>query len=370
MDSSASLADDAPTSARWSTHAVEQLLCEVWRDLFGAVVSPCSDFFDLGGDSIAILDMVTAVRQRGLPLRSSMALRHPTPARLAERLTIDEDSPLAQAARPATALMTDPPDTTAPAAGAPVALTAITEAGPAAPLFVVHSTDHVTVEEAAVRSWLSDRPAVGMLPPGMRTPASHGWTDGGLVKAIAEDYLAALREAQPTGPYHLVGFDHAAVLALALARLLRQAEEPVARLVLVRPPALTELAEPVAALHQRRLTVLARRFGLTGDESQAEILALMRRAGWYDPQVKPADLPRLQLLWAELAHAVGGYRPQPYQDQALVCHDVWRDDTAEQGWRQAVPAARFEEFDYQLDSPQPLLADQRLADLMRMELAT
>ena len=75
-------------SVRLSCHAVQHLICEIWSGYFGREVSPYDDFFDLGGDSLAMIDVVVAARGYGLPLRSSVALRNPSPARLAESLTV------------------------------------------------------------------------------------------------------------------------------------------------------------------------------------------------------------------------------------------------------------------------------------------
>lgn len=351
---------------------MERTVCEVWSELFGTDVSPYADFFDLGGDSLTILDMVAAARLRGLPVRSSLALRHPTPARLAERLTLDDDSPLADPATPALpALAGDAAGRPAqldaqpgPADAPAVVLTSLVPGRAPAPLFVAHSTDHLQAEQLAVRAWLVDRPALSMLPPGLRAAATAGET----IEATAGHYLAALRREQPAGPYHLLGFGHAAVLAFELARQLRGAGQTVAWLAMVRPPAPAPAAAP-GPLLRWRVTRLARRFGLTGEEDAAEILTRMRQAGWYDPEVRPADLPRLQLAWADLARAVSGYRPAPYDGRVLLCQDVSTAGATEDHWRPAVTDLELEVFDYGLDSPQPLLADARLAELMRKKLA-
>ncbi len=73
--------------ARLSCQAVERLVCEIWSGYFGRPVSPHDDFFELGGDSLAMINVVAVARERGLAVRSSVALKNPTPARLAESLT-------------------------------------------------------------------------------------------------------------------------------------------------------------------------------------------------------------------------------------------------------------------------------------------
>jgi hypothetical protein len=77
-----------PNGIPLSCEAVERLLCEICSEHFGHAVSPYDDFFELGGDSLSIIEIATAARARGLRVRSSEALRHPVPARLAEHLTL------------------------------------------------------------------------------------------------------------------------------------------------------------------------------------------------------------------------------------------------------------------------------------------
>ncbi|HKT01670.1 MAG TPA: acyl carrier protein, partial [Rugosimonospora sp.] len=76
------------TVAALSCHAVERMVCDIWSRHFGRTVSPYDDFFDLGGDSFGLIDVVAEARERGLPVRSSVAFRNPSPARLAESMTI------------------------------------------------------------------------------------------------------------------------------------------------------------------------------------------------------------------------------------------------------------------------------------------
>src|SRR5690348_17265428 len=79
-------------TARLSCDTVERMICEIWSGYFGRAVSPYDDFFDLGGDSLAMIDVVGRARERGLSVRSSVALRNPSPARLAESLTVHAES--------------------------------------------------------------------------------------------------------------------------------------------------------------------------------------------------------------------------------------------------------------------------------------
>lgn len=57
------------------------------------------------------------------------------------------------------------------------------------------------------------------------------------VESMAEAYLTELRRAQPSGPYLLAGYSMGGVVALEMARRLREAGEPIAALIPIDSPA-------------------------------------------------------------------------------------------------------------------------------------
>lgn len=356
-------------TARLSCCAVERMVCEIWSEHFGRVVSPYDDFFDLGGDSLTLIDLVLVAQRRGLRMRSSDALRNPSPARLAESLTVrTATSPLASllvGAREADRVhVFDWTDDWTEVETRPVP---IVESGTGEPLYVVHSHSHVHAERDAVSSWGGRRPIRGFSPPGAHGPLPPGWGVG----EIASRYLEALREEQPAGPYRLAGFGHGAVLAFELARRLREHGEKVELLVLVGPPAAGTAAGPPADhddLLRRRLVMLAGRFGLAGDESLDEIHARVRQDGWYDDSVNPRDLPRLQLAWVGLAAAVQRYEIADYDGPVLLFQDAAQSGAAERTWGRAIDDLQVHLLDYGIESPVGVISDPRLAQTMRKAL--
>ncbi|MET9403091.1 thioesterase domain-containing protein [Kitasatospora sp. NPDC002965] len=361
----------ADTADPLGCRAVERLLCELWSAHFGHRVSPYDDFFDLGGDSLAITTIVAAARERGLRVRSSAALRHPTPARLAEHLTLGGPGaggtptgpPRALALDPGAAAAVSAPDWTA----ADVRPEPIAEGDPAAPLFVVHSDRHVRAERAAVARWTGGRAAHGYALPGARGPIPPF----GSVGEVAERLLADLRGRRPDGPYRLAGFGLGAVVALELARRLRGSGAQVALLALVAPPAGPAPGEPDAGpddLLGRRLALLAGRFGLTGGESLAEIHDRIAEEEWYDGTVGPGDLPRLQLAWARLASAVRAHAYEPYDGRALLFLDGPDPHPAERAWAGAARPPDVHRLDHGLESPLAVIHDPQVAETMRKAL--
>lgn len=339
------MAESSTATARLSCGTVERVICEIWSGYFDRAISPYDNFFDLGGDSLAMIDVVGRARDRGLPVRSSMALRNPSPSRLAEALTVH-----AADAPPVPALCAP-----APRAGAwPTTALEPIMPGAGTPLYVVHSDSHLQAERDAIASWGGTRPVMGIPLPGTRGPIPPFGTVG----EIADRFLPALGQA---GPYRLAGFGFGAVVALEIAHRLTDRGETVALLALIRPPTMASAPDD---LRQERLAGLARRFGLDGTESLEEIHARIRRDGWYDDGVRPADLPRLQQVWADLARSVRSYLPGRHDGPTVLVHDV-ADPPA---WSEALPDAETHAFDHGIDSPMAILRDERLAAVLRRAL--
>ncbi|MFC8454584.1 thioesterase domain-containing protein [Kitasatospora sp. NPDC057223] len=354
-------AEDAGTARPLTCHLVEGLLCELWSAHFGQDVSPYDDFFELGGDSVAIVNTVAAARLRGLPLRSSAAMRNPTPARLAEYLTLPRDAAVPGGPR-VLPLAPGGGAEAADRAAADVRVVPITAGDPAEPLFVVHSDSHVQAERDAVAGWVDGRAAFGLSAP---------VTPGVTVGELAGRLLGALHEHRPDGPLRLAGFGSGAAVAFELAVRLEALGRDVALLALVGPPAGAAPGGPAASLDElldHRLALLSGRFALTGDESPEEVHARFRAAGWYEDAVRPGDLPRLQLAWARLALAVQEYDYTRYGGRAVLFLDGFAPHPAEQAWTGAVDRLSVHRLDHGLESPLAVIRDPQVAETMRKAL--
>ncbi|MFJ6215513.1 thioesterase domain-containing protein [Streptomyces sp. NPDC092296] len=358
------------TAIPLTCHAVERLLCELWSAHFGHDVSPYDDFFELGGDSLAIVQIVAAARERGLRVRSSAALRNPTPARLAEQLTLPRDPASPDAPRGGAL---DPGSGAQDAGAADGQAEADVQAVPIAagdaaePLFVVHSDSHAQAERDAVATWLDGRAAYGF-----PLADAHGpLPPTGAVGRLADRLLTDLRRHQPGGAYRLAGFGPGAAVAFDLAGRLRANGAEVALLALVDPPAGAASGEPAATLDgllSRRLATLSGRLALTGGESIEEIHARLRAGHWYDDTVRPGDLPRLQLAWARLALAVQQYAYAPCAGRAVLVTDGFDPHPAERAWTDAVDRLTVHRLDHGLQSPLAVISDPQVAETMRKAL--
>jgi hypothetical protein len=356
----------AETGARLSCRAIEQLICEIWSGYFGRAVTPYDDFFELGGDSLTVLDFVAEARGRGMRLRSSTALRNPSPARLAECLVLDAAEPLPlpeplptlyasarQAAQVRAAEWT-------PAQARPARIVA----GDGEPVHVVHSDSHVEVEREVVAGWAGDRPVSGFTLRGVRAlipPVAP-------IEEIAGRLVEELRADRAVGPYRLAGFGPGAVLAFEMARQLQDSGDQIALLALIRPP-VTEAGAGRDQLLRQRIAMLARRFALAGDEPMEQIHARVRADGWYDDGVRPWDLPWLQLAWADLTRAAQVYAPTGYRGPVLLVEDVADSNGPGRDWLRAVPDPEIHRLGHGLSSPLGVLRDGGLAQTIRKALA-
>lgn len=182
-------------------NSIEAKLVDLWEILLQ--VKPIGideNFFDLGGDSLAAIDLVLSIEkafQRSLPI--SALLQHPTIAQLAEVLNTDEKKQKWSSLVP------------------------IQPNGTRTPLFCIHADGGVMFYYEFARRMDKNQPIYGIQARGLsgedRPHAS--------VPQMAVDYIAEMRTVQPQGPYQFCAFSLGGVVALEMARQLREAGDQV-----------------------------------------------------------------------------------------------------------------------------------------------
>ncbi len=194
---------------------LESALVRLWADALDLRFTDLrvdDDFFALGGDSLRAAAVVARARdllgRPDIPLIS--IVRSPTVAAFAAELLDDEP----------------------PAGGALERFGRETERT----LFFVHGLFGDVIGFAALATRLPD----GIALVGIRAPEIYGGGPGPAdVTSIAREYLAAVREEQPHGPYLVGGFCMGGPVAIELARLLLADGERVGVVLLdprMRPP--------------------------------------------------------------------------------------------------------------------------------------
>ncbi|MBN2549028.1 MAG: amino acid adenylation domain-containing protein [Anaerolineales bacterium] len=192
--------------------AVESQLVALWEEVLNIHPIGLEDnFFDLGGHSLLAIELFARINEifgRQLPLAA--LFRSPSVIQLANELRID----------PAIARFSllVPIQT----------VDASMESGP--PIFLIHTIRADLIEYAQlVRSFGPDQSFYGLLPRGLdgREPPLS------TIPEMAAAYIDAIRLVQPHGPYNLVGYCFAGVVAYEMACQLHARGEAVDFLVII-----------------------------------------------------------------------------------------------------------------------------------------
>ena len=189
--------------------ATEALLENIWCDVLQAErIGVHENFFALGGHSLLAMRVMQRVRQLSSPaLPLTLIFQSPTIASMA--LALGRNS------------MGD--------AGAPVSpLVTLHEASSqnqrCLPLFCVHPAGGHVASYLPLAGALGGGQAVFGLQS--RSLGDPGWRDESIGQ-MARDYVNAMRERQPCGPYRLLGWSMGGTIALAMAAELESQGEAV-----------------------------------------------------------------------------------------------------------------------------------------------
>ena len=214
------------TNAHPPSSELERELATIWEDVLQrSVVDVRSDFFEIGGDSLAVLSLFATIE-----------------ARFGQRLTVDvlagglTISSLAQilAHKELSDTELDPVVTLQPFGDLP-------------PFFCVHGIGGNVLHLHRLATHMgTTRPVLGL----RRT---HDVNPTETLNEMAARYVAAMRRHQPIGPYYLGGASFGATVAYEMAvQLLAQGHE-VGRLVIIdqrRPGWRPTLRNVLPALHR------------------------------------------------------------------------------------------------------------------------
>ncbi|WP_285366263.1 non-ribosomal peptide synthetase [Streptomyces sp. CWNU-1] len=188
--------------------AREQLLCRIFAEVLGLErVGVTDNFFELGGHSLLAMRLVGRIRaELGVPVQVATVMSAPTVADVAARIGSDARRDALRVLMP------------------------LRERGSHAPLFCFHPASGFGWQYTGLLRHLDpERPVYAVQSPGLagELPAVDD------VAGLADLYLTEIRQVQPQGPYHFLGYSFGGTVAQTLAAMLQERGEEVAFLGLL-----------------------------------------------------------------------------------------------------------------------------------------
>lgn len=207
---------------------LEQKLADIWVDVLQRQeIGIYDNFFEAGGHSLRAMHVVSRVYsalQVEVPLR--LMFESPTIASMATAIRQIHGGAAPQQA-------SDPQDTEIHAASLSPALVPIKPHGRGTPIFCIHPASGVVFPYYSLAKWLeNDRPLYGIQDPsvdGGRAPYDS-------IEEMASDYIEAVRQIQPHGPYHLAGWSLGGIVAFEMAQQLAKQGETTGLLGILDTP--------------------------------------------------------------------------------------------------------------------------------------
>jgi acyl-CoA synthetase (AMP-forming)/AMP-acid ligase II/thioesterase domain-containing protein/acyl carrier protein len=278
---------------------IELRLAAIWREMLGLErIGVNAHFFTIGGDSLAAAQLVSRVsKEFAVELAFVRFLETPTIATMAGEI-----------------------EAAAPSAPRHPHLVSIRPQGTHPPLFCAAGHDEILVGFGTLARYLPpDLPVLAFAPLKPEEAAAAR-----TIQAQAARNLAAMRSAQPSGPYFLLGLCHGGLVTYEMARQLERSGERVALLALVDAypsgwkSSLTTSTRVIECLrHGARRTRmnLGAVFGRGGWKHLRNRLSLFR-AAWAEKATGAAlrtgvKRDRGEMRWAN-REAQRNYRAEPY----------------------------------------------------------
>jgi amino acid adenylation domain-containing protein len=281
----------------------ERVLSGLFADVLGLEsVSIDDGFFDLGGHSLLAARLISLIRRElGAELGIRALFETPTVAGLAERLSAGTAS-----------------------GGDLAGLLPLRTGGDRAPLFCLPPAAGVSWVYAGLLKHIDPaRGVYGLQSAGLTDPAGGPST----VELLVKDHVERIREIQPSGPYHLLGWSFGAQIAHAVAVELQAQGEEVGLLAMLdgyppgEPTGLSSERETVAALLMSLGHDLS---GLDDAEplGRPEFVERVLAAGGPLASLGSESVAKLPDVFAHNAELARGCRPGAYAGDVLFFQAV------------------------------------------------
>ncbi|RSS76851.1 alpha/beta fold hydrolase, partial [Streptomyces sp. WAC06614] len=196
---------DAAPGGRGPRSAQEEVLCGLFAEVLKVDRVGIDDsFFELGGDSITSIQLVSRIRSvLGVKLSNRGIFETPTVAQLTDKLGTGQDGDGFEVLLP------------------------LRTGGERPPLFCVHGAGGLSWPYSTLLAHIAgEYPVYGLQARGLDGEGAIATS----VEEMAADYVEQIRSVQPAGPYHLLGWSFGGLVAHEIATQLTEAGERVALL--------------------------------------------------------------------------------------------------------------------------------------------
>jgi amino acid adenylation domain-containing protein/non-ribosomal peptide synthase protein (TIGR01720 family) len=297
---------------------VEAELVRLWEELLPArPIGVRDNFFELGGHSLLVLRLKADVQERfGYALALADFFRGPTVEEMAMALRRETGD------------------------GPPSPLIPLRTGGDLPPLFCVHPAGGLVLGYGRLVEHLGPEiPVYGLQARGIESDEEPHTR----LEEMARYYLAAVRAAQPEGPYHLAGWSFGGRVAFEMARHLTAAGQTVALLALLDSAAPAGKAEArefsdlslllANVAGEVGLTVSAAELSALPEEGQlGHLVDLAVRAGLVvDRNAGITYLRRRVAVYRGNLIAASRHTPEPYRGPVTYFRAAGRPESPEVG---------------------------------------
>ncbi|MBP5972976.1 SDR family oxidoreductase [Brasilonema sp. CT11] len=295
------------------TH-VEETLADMWREILCIEqVGVHDDFFELGGHSLLAVHLMAKIKkQLGQNIQLSALFQGPTIKHLASILHEQANNQTSSG------------------------LVAIQPQGSKPPLFFVHPVGgNILCYYELSRHLGSEQPFYGLQALGLNGECEP-YTR---IEDMATQYIKALRDIQPNGPYFLGGWSMGGVVAFEMAQQLLRHGDQVAMLAMLDSPApvKSEQTAEIDDYDDVKILVdfaidMAKSAGknLSGSVEELQGLTLDEQLNYFLKQARIANLLPLDFELQQLrcllkvfksnVLALQSYAPQVYPNQIIYFH--------------------------------------------------
>lgn len=181
---------------------IEKNLIGIWEEILG--ISPISvkdNFFEIGGDSILSIQVIAKTREIGIKLRANELFENQNIRDLSRTILKNQNIEKKWSF-----------------------VTTIREEGHGTPLFCIHSGGGHVFFYGLLKDYLkSDRPIYALQPSGINSGEKLHKS----IEEMSKDYLDAIREIQPHGPYNILVYCFSVSVGNEMSILLDQTNEKI-----------------------------------------------------------------------------------------------------------------------------------------------